>query len=65
MIKTQVQGHGVALVQLETTKNHEHRQQLRRPNSNGKTIFSLGNFNNDIRTGGFNHSYIYYKLCPR
>ncbi|XP_067928326.1 CD109 antigen-like [Watersipora subatra] len=60
-IQTVVKGHGVALIQLETTLNHEHEFQLRKPPN---PVFHLGNYNNDIRTSGFNHSYIDYRICP-
>ena len=62
-IQTTVKGVGKALVQLETTSNHEHRQQLRSPP--GDQAFSLGSYNDDITTRGFNHSMIDYKICPR
>ena len=63
-IQTEVKGHGIALVQLYTTQNFDFEDsQLRQPEI--KDVFDLGNFNYDIRTSGFNHSSINYKLCPR
>ncbi|KAF6025141.1 Tep6 [Bugula neritina] len=63
-IRTHVKGHGIALVQLETSKHvADDRDQLKKPPIRG--IIDLGDFNTDITTRGFNHSFIDYKLCPR
>lgn len=61
-IQTVVKGVGKALIQLETTSNHEHRDQLR--TAPGPAAFSLGSYNDGITTRGFNHSMIDYKICP-
>ena len=62
-IQAEAKGHGIALVQLETIQNFENREQIAPPPI--PNIFDLGNFNFNITTAGFNHSFIDYKICPR
>ncbi|XP_067941196.1 CD109 antigen-like [Watersipora subatra] len=62
-IQATARGHGIALVHLRTTKTIEDdRDQLKKSPHRG--IFDLGDFNREITTRGFNHSFIDFKLCP-
>ncbi|XP_067938571.1 CD109 antigen-like [Watersipora subatra] len=62
-IQTTVKGNGIALVHLTTTKHVHERYLLHEPSTKG--VIDLGEFNQDITTRGFNHTFIDFKLCPR